>query len=49
MVDTVLDQLTDRERRLLEVIRELGFGELKIVVQNSEPVRIEELIKSIKL
>ena len=39
----------DPERRLLEYIRELPFGEIKIIVQNGKPVRIEEIRKSIKL
>lgn len=49
MVDKNSDQVTEREKRLIDLIRELGYGEIRIVVQNSEPVRIEEVKKSIKL
>lgn len=38
-----------REKRLIKLIRDTGFGELKIIIQNQEPVRIEEITKSIKL
>lgn len=38
-----------QERRLLEIIREMGFGELRIIVNDGKPVRIEELKRSIKL
>lgn len=42
-------KLSDKEINLIKLIRELDFGEVKIVVQNSEPIRVEELKKSIKL
>ncbi len=41
--------ITDKEKKLLELIRSIGYGELNISVQNSEPVRVEEVKKSIKL
>ncbi|ATW28891.1 ATP-dependent DNA helicase RuvA [Candidatus Formimonas warabiya] len=41
--------VTDKERKIIELIRSTGFGELKIVIQDQEPVRIEEITKSIKL
>ncbi|MDR2501837.1 MAG: YezD family protein [Oscillospiraceae bacterium] len=41
--------LRDSETRLLRVIRELEFGELRIIVQNGEPVRAEEIRKSLML
>ena len=40
---------TDKEKRLIEVIRALKFGEMRIFIQDSEPVRVEELKNSIKL
>ena len=40
---------TDKEKRLIEMIRALKFGEMRIIIQDSEPVRVEELKNSIKL
>lgn len=40
---------TEKEMRLLEVIRELGFGEIRIFVADGQPVRAEEIKKSVKL
>ena len=37
------------EKKLLEHIRELTYGEIKIIVQDGKPIRIEEIRKSIKL
>ncbi|SHH74907.1 DUF2292 domain-containing protein [Sporanaerobacter acetigenes] len=42
-------ELTNRERKLIEIIRKTEFGEINIIVQDSEPIRIQELKKSIKL
>ena len=41
--------LTEREEKLLTLIRKMGFGELKIFVADGQPVRAEEITKSIKL
>jgi hypothetical protein len=42
-------ELHEKERRLLEFIRQLGHGELVIKVQDGLPVLIEEGIKKVKL
>jgi hypothetical protein len=42
-------KITEQERKLLEVIRNLEFGEVRIVVTDGKPTRIEEIKKSIKL
>ncbi len=42
-------KLTDQERKLIEIIRNLGFGEVRIVITDGKPTRIEEIKKSIKL
>lgn len=42
-------ELTSREKKLIEIIRSMEFGEINIIVQNSEPIRVEELKRSIKL
>lgn len=39
----------EREQRLLDVIHEIGFGEIKVIINDGRPVRIEEVRKSIKL
>lgn len=41
--------LTSKERKLVKLMRETDYGELRIIVQNGEPVRVEEVKKSIKL
>ena len=41
-------RLTEKEERLIKMIRELGFGELHIYVADSQPVRAEEIKKSVK-
>lgn len=41
--------IDEKEMHLLDIIRQLQFGEIKIIVQDGQPIRIEELKKSIKL
>ena len=41
--------LTEKEARLIEIIRRLDFGEVRVVVQDSVPTRLEEIKRSIKL
>lgn len=43
------EALTDKEKKLIQVLRKIDYGEVKIFVQDKQPVRIEEVIKSIKL
>jgi hypothetical protein len=40
---------TKKERHLIEMMRELGFGEVRIFVADGQPVRAEEIKKSVKL
>lgn len=42
-------ELTEKEKKLIQIIREVDYGEIKILVQDRQPVRIEEVTKSIKL
>ena len=44
---TVL-QLTEKEEKLIRMIRELKFGEVHIYIADGQPVRAEEIKKSIK-
>ena len=41
--------LTEKEARLIEIIRKLDFGEVRVVVQDGVPTRLEEIKRSIKL
>lgn len=41
--------LSSKEKQLILFIRELGWGDIKIRVENSQPVLIYEAIKTIKL
>jgi hypothetical protein len=41
--------LNEQEKRLIQMIREMKFGELHIFVSEGRPVRVEEIKKSIKL
>lgn len=36
-------------KNLIRLVERLGFGEIKISVQNGKPVRVEIAIKSVKL
>ena len=44
---TVL-QVTEKEEKLIRMIRELKFGEVHIYIADGQPVRAEEIKKSIK-
>ena len=39
---------TEKEEKLLQLIRELKFGEVHIYVADGQPVRAEEIKKSVK-
>ena len=41
--------LTEKEVNLLKLIRNTEYGEIKIIIQDKQPIRVEELKKSIKL
>lgn len=41
--------LTEKEKALIRMIRELKFGEVRIFVTDSQPVRAEEIRRSVKL
>lgn len=43
------EKLTEKEKKLVRILRGIDYGEVKIIVQGNQPVRIEELTKSIKL
>lgn len=41
-------QNTEKEEKLLQMIRDLKFGEIHIYVAEGQPVRAEEIKKSVK-
>ncbi|MCL6610365.1 MAG: DUF2292 domain-containing protein [Peptococcaceae bacterium] len=41
--------LSEKEKNLLELIRGTGYGEISLIIQEYEPVVVEEVIKKIKL
>lgn len=47
--DSLKRTLTQKEKKLIQLIRDTGYGEARIIVQEKQPVRIRELKKSIKL
>lgn len=40
---------SEKEEKLLSILRKVEYGEVRIIVQDGIPIRIEELKKSIKL
>ncbi|MFZ5650001.1 MAG: hypothetical protein ACOY4I_03990 [Bacillota bacterium] len=46
---SILRSLSNKEKQLIQFIRELGWGDMKIRVENGQPVLIYEAIKTIKL
>ena len=41
--------LTEKEKKLIELLREIRYGEIHLYMADGQPVRIEEVKKSIKL
>ena len=46
--DSVM-KLSEKEKRLVELIRSTGYGEIRVAVRNGQPVLAEEVKKSFKL
>ena len=42
-------ELTEKEQKLLELIRSTGDGILKIDVESGEPVRVEQILEGYPL
>jgi hypothetical protein len=49
MVRGKLDSLQPREVKLIQFIREMGWGEVRLLVQNGQPVLIYEAVRTIRL
>lgn len=43
------NKLTGREKQLIKFLRELGWGDVRIRVENGQPVMIYEAVKTFKL
>ena len=41
--------LTKAEKQLIEVIRSLDYGEIRVMIKDSRPIRVEEIRRSIQL
>ena len=41
--------LSEKEEKLILLIREMQFGEIQLYVADGQPVRLEEVRKSVKL
>jgi hypothetical protein len=35
--------------KLEKIIKDIGFGEIRVIIQDGKPIRIEEIKKSLKL
>ena len=44
-----VERLTVQEQKLLEIIRSMDYGEMRVVITEGKPTRIEEIKRSIKL
>lgn len=41
--------ITTIEKKIVELIRSTEYGNIRIIIQDNKPVRVEEIIKSIRL
>ncbi|RHJ85283.1 DUF2292 domain-containing protein [Emergencia timonensis] len=42
-------KLSSQEKALIEIVRNLQFGEVRVIITDGKPIRVEEVKKSIKL
>ena len=42
-------QFSEKEKKLIQMIRNIEYGEIRVIIQDRTPIRIEELKRSIKL
>ena len=48
-LNSAMDKLTPQEQKLIELLRKIRFGEVRIIMNDGVPTRVEEVKKSIKL
>lgn len=41
--------LTKAEKQLIQIIRSLDYGEVRVMIKGRHPIRVEEIRKSIQL
>ena len=41
--------LTKAEKQIVEVIRTLDYGEVRVMIKDNKPIRVEEIRRSIQL
>ena len=41
--------LTKAEKQLIEVIRSLDYGEVRVMIKDNKPIRVEEIRRSIQI
>lgn len=49
MKQTCEVRVNEKEKKLLELIKAMKFGQMSVKIQNSKPTRVDEYIVSIKL
>lgn len=49
MTATTTIAVTKAEKQLIEMVRGLEYGELRILVKDKKPIRVEEIRRSIQL
>jgi len=42
-------QLSEKEKKVIELVRSIGYGKICIIVRDGEPIMIEEMRKSVTL
>jgi len=42
-------ELSEKEKKLIDLIRSTGYGEIRVTVRDGQPIQVEEVKKSIKL
>ncbi len=43
------EELSPQETKLMELIRSIDYGELRVIIKENRPIRAEQIQKSIKL
>ena len=41
--------LTRQEEKLIRLIRSIGYGEVRVIIKENDPIRAEEIRRSIQL
>ena len=42
-------ELTEKEKKLIEILRAIPYGKVEVFMENAQPVRIEQIKQSVKL